>query len=65
MLHGKNDQTVNVDEVTFFVDHTKAKELNIDATIPDDAPHKSWADEEGLQWEQAKKTIPEQVGIVR
>lgn len=63
VLHGKNDQTVNVDEVTAFVDHAKAKGLKIDATIVDDAPHISWADEEDPQWDQAKKTILQQVGI--
>lgn len=63
VLHGKNDQTVNVDEVTAFVDHAKAKGLNIHATVVDDAPRISWADENGPQWAQAKKTILEQVGI--
>lgn len=63
VLHGKNDQTVNVEEATGFVEHAKAKGLNIDATILDDAPHGSWLKENGPQWPQVKKTILDQVGI--
>ncbi|MFR9888058.1 hypothetical protein ACL1IJ_12490, partial [Corynebacterium striatum] len=37
--------------------------LNIDAIIFDDAKHLSWANPAGLQWQQARRTILEQVGI--
>ncbi len=54
---------VNVDEVTRFADYAKQRGLNIDAIIFDDAKHLSWANPAGLQWQQARRTILEQVGI--
>ncbi|WP_306497022.1 hypothetical protein [Corynebacterium striatum] len=62
-LHGENDEMVNVDEVTRFADYAKQRGLNIDAIIFDDAKHLSWANPAGLQWQQARRTILEQVGI--
>lgn len=63
MLHGENDEMVNVDEVTRFADYAKQRGLNIDAIIFDDAKHLSWANPAGLQWQQARRNILEQVGI--
>ncbi|MDK8789641.1 alpha/beta hydrolase family protein [Corynebacterium striatum] len=63
VLHGENDEMVNVDEVTRFADYAKQRGLNIDAIIFDDAKHLSWANPAGLQWQQARRNILEQVGI--
>lgn len=61
VLHGKNDKTVNADEVKYFMARARAHGLSIETVLLDDAEHYSWSKPEGLQWKAARKAILQQI----
>nr|WP_255549396.1 prolyl oligopeptidase family serine peptidase [Corynebacterium sp. TAE3-ERU12] len=57
ILHGRNDQVVNVEQATVYADRIAAAGGTVDVRLFDDAAHSSWADPNAVPWQSAREAI--------
>ena len=63
ILHGRNDNTVSVEQATTYADAARAAGNPVDLRILHDANHGSWGKVRDVQWGMAKNAIAAQLGV--